>query len=215
MSEAQRDDTTRTPSPVIRWALLVLLVVALVAGVAWALWLAAQRGEADERQVEREQVMQTSRTFMLRMGTYGPEMLDDDGQLTEYRERVREVITPKFRASFDETAPVVDQLVGQSGVSREAEVYSAGVSTIDEDSATALVAGTFTDTYTVKGEERPQEPVPFRIEAKLEKIEGEWLVDDYVPVVGEDAGSPGAPGGPEDPAQPSGPGAGSGEEGAP
>jgi hypothetical protein len=60
------------------------------------------------------------------------------------------------------------------------------VSVIDADSATALVAGSFTDTYTPEGggEPRPQEPVPFRIEVSLVKTDGEWLVDDFTPVTG-------------------------------
>lgn len=169
-----------------RSVLLAVLALALVASVAWCVWLATQRGGADEEQQAREEVMQTSRTFMLRMGTYGPDQLDDNGRLSSYRTQVREVLTPKFRASFDKTVPVVDQLVAQGGVSRSAQVFSAGVTTIDADSATALVAGAFTDSYRIDGKSRPQEPVPFRLQVKLERIKGEWLVDDYSPVGGNE-----------------------------
>ncbi len=71
-----------------------------------------------------------------------------------YRERVGEVITPKFKASFEKEAGVAEQLVAQSQAARVAEVFATGVSDLDPDSATALVAGTFTDTYVVKGERR-------------------------------------------------------------
>ncbi len=126
--------------------------------------------------------MSQTRQFMLRMGTYGPDQLEG-GQLPEYRELVTEVITPKFATSFDQSVATAEQIVAQAGVSREAEVFSAGVSTIDADSATALVAGTFTDSYPDNaGELRPQEPVPFRIQVTLVKTEGEWLVDDFTPV---------------------------------
>jgi Mce-associated membrane protein len=78
-----------------------------------------------------------------------------------------------------------EQLVAQAGVSREAEVFSTGVVTLDSDSATTLVAGTFTDTYrTAKGGEQEQRPVPFRIEVDLVKTDDEWLVDDFTPVTG-------------------------------
>ena len=77
-----------------------------------------------------------------------------------------------------------EQLVVQAKVSRAAEVFATGVSDLDPDSATALVAGTFTDTYEVKGRARPQEPVPYRIEVSLVKIDGDWLVDDFTPVTG-------------------------------
>ena len=98
------------------------------------------------------------------------------------------MITPKFATSFDESVTTAEQIVSQAGVSREAEVFSAGVSTIDADSATALVAGTFTDSYPTGegGALTPQEPVPFRIEVDLVKTEGEWLVDDFAPVTGGD-----------------------------
>ena len=67
--------------------------------------------------------------------------------MPEYRERVKEVITPKFAVSFDKEAATAEQLVSQAQISRDAEVFSTGVSVIDEDSATALVAGAFTDSY--------------------------------------------------------------------
>ncbi|UUZ60653.1 hypothetical protein [Nocardioides sp. B-3] len=34
----------------------------------------------------------------------------------------------------------------------------------------------------MKGKTVPQEPIPFRIEVSLVKIDGEWLVDDFSPV---------------------------------
>ena len=67
--------------------------------------------------------------------------------MPEYRERVKEVITPKFAVSFEKEAATAEQLVAQARISRQAEVFATGVSAIDDDSATALVAGTFTDSH--------------------------------------------------------------------
>ena len=129
--------------------------------------------------------MSQTRQFMLRMGTYGPDQLED-GQLPEYRELVTEVITPKF-------AGVLRGVGGHRRAARRPgrrrparpRCSRPGVVTLDSDSATALVAGTFTDTYrTAKGEEQEQRPVPFRIEVDLVKTDGEWLVDDFTPVTG-------------------------------
>ena len=175
-----------------RLLLLAFLVLVLLAGAGTSTWLVSTRGAdavgieggASETQVERDAVMSQTRQFMLRMGTYGPDQLQD-GQLTEYRELVTEVITPKFEASFEESVATAEQLVAQAGVSREAEVFSTGVVTLDSDSATTLVAGTFTDTYrTRQGAEQEQRPVPFRIEVTLVRTDGEWLVDDFTPVTG-------------------------------
>jgi hypothetical protein len=170
-------------SATFRVVLLGVLVVALLASCGTLIWLlAGRRGEADDLQRERESVMAQTDQFMLRMGTYGPELLDDKGQMPEYRSRVEAVITPKFATSFEKQAGTAEQLVAQAGVSRTADVFATGVSTIDSDSATALVAGTFTDSYQKGGR---QEPIPFRISVSLVKTDGKWLVDDFTPVTGE------------------------------
>ncbi|MEO5852982.1 MAG: hypothetical protein ABIQ15_10765 [Nocardioides sp.] len=179
------DERPGAAAPAFRRALMVGLVVVLVAAVGAAVWmLPDRRGDSDAEQRQREQVMAQTRQFLLRMGTYGPDLLESDGAMPEYRGLVKAVITPKFAASFDEQAGTAEQLVVQAKVSREAEVFATGVSDLDPDSATTLVAGTFTDTYEVKGRARPQEPVPYRIEVSLVKIDGDWLVDDFTPVTG-------------------------------
>ena len=91
--------------------------------------------------------MAQTEQFMLRMGTYGPDLLDEQGAMPDYRDGVKDVITTKFAASFDYEAGTAEQLVAQAGVDRVADVFATGVSSLDEDSARTLVAGTFTDTY--------------------------------------------------------------------
>lgn len=161
----------------------VLVVLSLVAAgvLVWVL-LARGGGDDDDVQSSREEVMAQTEQFMLRMGTYGPELLDEQGAMPEYRDRVKGVITDKFAASFDSEAGTAEQLVAQAGVTRAADVFATGVSSLDEDSARTLVAGTFSDSYEVKGETVDQEPIPFRIEVGLVKVGGEWLVDDFDPV---------------------------------
>lgn len=181
------DTHDRIQSALFRQVLLGVLVLALVASVGVLIWLLAdRRGEASELQAEREQVMAQSEQFMLRMGTFGPDQLAEDGTMPDYRERVTDVITPKFATSFDKEVTTAEQLVAQAGVARVAEVFATGVSVIDADSATVLVAGSFTDSYPVgkKKVREDQEPVPFRIEVKLVLTDGEWLVDDFSPVTG-------------------------------
>ncbi len=183
-SSSPRD---RIQSPAFRLALFGVLVVALLASTGTLIWLLAdRRGEADDLQADREQVMAQSEQFMLRTGTYGPDLLDEQGGMPEYRDRVTEVITPKFATSFDKEAATAEQLVAQAEVSRVADVFATGVSAIDADSATALVAGSFTDSYPdgKNGEPVAAEPVPFRIEVTLVKTGDEWLVDDFSPITG-------------------------------
>jgi hypothetical protein len=170
---------------------LVLLAVLLVATLGVLAWLlAAGGGSADAVQRSREEIMAQTRQFMLRMGTYGPDQLDDKGQMPDYRAQVDEVITDKFATSFEKEVGAAEQLVAQAGVARSVEVFSTGVSTLDDDSARALVAGSFNDSYRSGKKRVESEPVPFRIEVDLVKVDGEWLVDDFTPVgsaAGEEA----------------------------
>jgi Mce-associated membrane protein len=191
LREREKTDGARADAPVrsprFRRGLLAALVVVLVAGALVLTALVAGRGVPgvgggqDDVQAEREAVMAQTEQFMLRMGTYGPDLLDAKGGMPEYRSRVESVITPKFAVSFEKEATTAEQLVAQAKISRQAAVFATGVSSIDEDSATALVAGSFTDSYPKTGE---RDPAPFRIEVDLVKIKGQWLVDDFSPVTG-------------------------------
>lgn len=194
LTTAEPDGTAHDPtsSSTARFVVLVVLVAVLLGSLGANAWLVATRG-ADavgfggglgETQSERDAAMSQARQFMLRMGTYGPDQLEK-GKLPEYRELVTEVITPKFATSFEKSVTTAEQIVAQSGVAREAEVFATGVTTMDDDSATVLVAGSFTDAYpNRKGEPEPQPPVPFRMEVTMVKTGGEWLVDDFTPVTG-------------------------------
>lgn len=187
-------------TPRLRLAVAVGLALVCLACAGILVWLlafdAAGRESASgglEEPESREKVMSLSDQFVRRLGTYGPDLLDDVGQMPTYRERMAEVITPKFEAGFDKEVGAVEQLVGQGGVARTTDVFATGVSSIDDDSARVLVAGTFNDTYTAApakdaDEERTvaQEPLPFRFTVDLVAVDGEWLVDDFAPVGGAD-----------------------------
>lgn len=186
LSTPESADPPRSQS--FRLVLAAVLLAVILASAATAATLFATRGgDGGDTQASREDVMAQTEQFMLRMGTYGPDLLDEQGAMPDYRAGVKDVITAKFAASFDEEAATAEQLVAQAGVSRVPDVFATGVSSLDEDSARTLVAGSFTDTYTVKDTSVPQEPIPFRIEVTLVKIDGEWLVDDFGPVTADGA----------------------------
>jgi len=171
-----------------RLPVLVLLSLLLVASMAFLGWALYQRRDTDEggvrvragqttgEQRERDAVMSVARQFVINTSTYGPEDLDDKGQMPGYRDRVEELITTKFKASFEDQVPVAEQMVAKFGQVRKAEVFSAGVATLDDDSATVLVAGAFTDKY---GKAAAGDPHQFRWEVRLVKVKGAWLVDRY------------------------------------
>jgi Mce-associated membrane protein len=197
-----QDSDERTTSHGLRSTLLAVLAVLLLASVAVVAYLGATRpvpalgieGDQDALQTQRESVMAQAEQFMLRINTYGPDELADDGTMPDYRKLVEEVITPKFAVDFEKNAPLAEATVKQAGLARTAQVFSTGVSAIDSDSATALVAGSITQSYPKKpgSDKRVEtEPAPFRVQVTLVKIKGTWLVDDFQPLTGtDDSGEP-------------------------
>jgi Mce-associated membrane protein len=195
----------RGQSAAPRLAILIGLLVIAVVSAGVFVWVAATRTSADsgspvervvtvfqgshELQDQREDVMSQAEQFMLRVNTYGPDLLDERGQMPKYRELVTEIITAKFRTSFEGGVTAAEQTVDKAGVSRTAKVFAVGVAAIDEDTATALVAGSFTNSYPVgkQGERVSDDPSPFRVSVTLVKTDGTWLVDNFAPVTGEEA----------------------------
>jgi Mce-associated membrane protein len=223
------DVETSTPRPpdrtsrLRRAAVPVLVVSALliVASLVSLAFLAVSRpedgaslgqrvdavfGQADEDVRERESAMSQAEQFVLRVHTYGPQLLDEKNAMPKYRELVTEVMTPKFGADFEEQAGLAEATVAQAGVARTAEVFSYGTATIDRDSASILVAGSFSTSYPDPkapedaGSRIDTDAIPFRYEVSLKKIDGEWLVDAFQDLTGE----PAQPAVPEQP-QPSTP----------
>ena len=180
-------------SATFRLVLLVVLVALLLVSAGVLVWLLAdRRGAAEDLQSERETVMSQTEQFVLRLNTYGPDDLDDQGHLTKYKDSVAEVITPKFAADFQESGlPIAEQTVKQAGYGRSAEVFGVGVQSIDSDSAVAIVAAGLTGTYPdPKHPDDASKRVSggqdvLRWEVDLVKTDGKWLVDDYSPVTGE------------------------------
>ncbi|GCD89582.1 hypothetical protein [Nocardioides sp. LS1] len=176
----------RSGAATFRVVLAGVLVLVLLASAGTLVWLlASRRGEADDLQAQREKVMAVSEQFMLRVNTYGPDLLDSHGQMPKYRELVEGVITPKFKTSFDQGVTAAEQTVAKVGVARTAKVFAVGVSAIDADSATALVAGQFVNSYPKGNSRVNDQPAPFRVEVTLVKTDGTWLVDNFTPVTGE------------------------------
>lgn len=178
-----------------RRLIAAVLVVLIVAAGGALYWLHDQRsGEASELQSQREKAMSQARAFILRVNTYGPDLLQGDGTMPEYRRLVGEVITSKFAESFDQSVPAAEATVAQAGYGRTAEVFGAGVSVIDDDSATVLVAGSFTSSYPDPEDDTARVddiPLPYRVQVELVKTDGRWLVDGFAPVTGEEPEQPG------------------------
>jgi hypothetical protein len=184
-NEVPENDVPAPRSAAFRLVLAAVLAVGLVAALAWVGVLRSHRtGAAADVQAEREAVMSTTQQFVMRVNTYGPSLLNSQGQMPTYRARVSSVITPKFAVSFNQTVPVAEQSVKNYGIQRTCAVYSTGVEAVDSDSAQVLVAGSISQSaQNAKGKQvSTGEPAPFRLRVTLDRIGGHWLVDDYEPV---------------------------------
>lgn len=210
--ETAAPSTPQSPTPqsaTLRWGVLAVLVV-LIAGSAVALGVqAVHRGgnpfsSVDERQEARDDVMSQARQFMLRVNTYGPDLLKGTTMPT-YRDRVRAVVTAKFEADFEKNVPYAEATVAQAGLERTTQVYAVGVGDLDLDRgrATALVAGAFTNSFPDPKDKKKRvaaDPQPYRVEVTLVEQSGRWKVDAFTPV-GAQPSSPGTA--PSSPAAPS------------
>lgn len=203
------------PTPdVLRWGVLVVLGALIVAAVVALGIQAAHRGgnpfsTADRTQAARDDVMSQARRFMLRVNTYGPDLLED-GKMPDYRNQVAALVTAKFGADFEKNVPYAEATVAQAGLARTTEVYAVGVDELDLDRgrATALVAGAFTNSFPDakdKSKRVSADPQPYRVAVTLVRQGGTWKVDAFTPV-GVDPNAQPAPGATPDVPAPSGDG---------
>jgi hypothetical protein len=178
----------------LRWAVLALLLGVVVAGLGVFTWAVVDRGAggdpidrlqslrdpAPDPGKEREEVLAAGRTFVERFNTYGPDMLDDKGKMPDYA-AVGELMTAKFRTVFDKNVGYAEQVVAETKVDRVGKPYAVGVASLDSDSAELLVGGIVQFSYpaTQGSEEQVAlEPLRFRYQVSMVKVDGEWLVDD-------------------------------------
>ena len=124
--------------------------------------------------------MAQAEQFMLRINTYGPDLLDG-GAMPKYRELVEEVITPKFAAYFDKNAADrrADGHAGRALARRRG--VRTGVSAIDYDSATALVAGRPVHRQPTRERGAARAGAVPRPGHAWSRSTATWLVDDFTP----------------------------------
>ena len=176
----------------ISLALVAVIVAALGVLVYGLLTDSDTSADASpDNQSVRDAVMSQADQFVLRANSYGPADLDENNAMPGYAERVREVITPKFAVSFDESLTLAEQTVSGAGYARDVDLYASGVESIDADNATVLVAGVFNGSYpdsSADAEDSDRiefEPQPFRFKVMLVKSDETWLVDDFSPLTSE------------------------------
>jgi hypothetical protein len=191
-------ETDAPASPaLLRWGVLAVLGVLIVGSLVALGIQAAHRGgdpfsTKDESQAARDDVMAQARRFMVRVNTYGPDLLEGS-KMPKYRTGVSALVTAKFGADFDKNVPYAEATVAQAGLARTTEVYAVGVGDLDLDRgrATALVAGSFTNSFPDpkdKSKRVPADPQPYRVQVTLVRQHGTWKVDAFAPVGADQSG---------------------------
>lgn len=184
----------RSGEPVDRWsarplAIRILAAVAAV-GVALALvgWLVLPWGGGDGDASERNQVTTRANDFAVAYNTY------DVADLPDYQKRLEGLLTPAYDKQFVEiTNAVFGALETKQQKSGDAKVLGVAIDSIDNDSATAIVAvdASITNTDNAAAVERR-----FRWKVSFTKTKGEWLVSNFESVASVDAQTTPVPGDP-------------------
>ena len=172
--------TTGTTRGLIALALMLLTVLSVVgAGVLVHRsshltdepFSLSNSGQPVVGDAERHQVLAIAEQFCLRMDAL------DASDLSGYKKRVSQLLTTKQKAKFDTEFDQFQKLSLDPKLKGTGTILASGLSDIDEDSATALVAhdSSVTDSTGTN-------PRHYRWTVALRKVHGHWLVDDFTPV---------------------------------
>ena len=182
MIEDHDEDLTRSTDTVARvdganlkvmtWVLSGLAVLALLAIVAEVVWLRPRHDDLEQRRQDRADVVAAAQRFVTLANTYTPETFE------EMTDEVGDLLSTKLRTSFDAANEGLVSVVQQTKLTSTGTVKKTGVADLDDDSAVVLVVADADTTSTLRDSQRH-----FRWQVDLVKVQGEWLVDDFVPVV--------------------------------
>lgn len=153
-------------------------------------------GDDGGEAAQRSQVVSRANDFAVAYNTY------DVADLADYQKRLKGLLTPAYDKQFVEiTNAVFGALETKQQKSGDAKVVGVAVDSIDDDSATAIVAvdASITNTDNVAAVDRR-----FRWKVTFSKSKGEWLVSNFESVASVDAQATPVPGDPAASADPSG-----------
>lgn len=159
------------------------VVLALVGGL-----VLPRLGGDDDDSAERNQVTARANDFAVAYNTY------DVADLADYQKRLKGLLTPAYDKQFVEiTNAVFGALETKQQKSGSAKVLAVGIDSLDDDSATAIVAvdASITNTDNTAAVERR-----FRWKVSFTKAKGDWLVSNFESVASVDAEATPAPGEP-------------------
>lgn len=161
-------ELTRRKEPIR--LLVAITVLGLLVG-ALGLVLPRVVGTRDEFGADRKAVLTRAEDFATTFNTYSVRDKDD------YQRRVKPLLTPKFYKDFIKITDAMFQVIADKDQrSGDVKILAEAVDTIDQDSATAVVA----INSTVRRNDS-NEPVErrFRWQISLSKVGEKWLVSEF------------------------------------
>lgn len=162
-------------SPGLSWAvtglaaLVALAALAVVVAQLFVLRPAVADIEAETQ--ARGAVVRAAERFTVEVNNYEAANVDT------LKERVSPLLTTRFRTDFEKSIDDLLVQIEEAKLTSEGEVLKSAVASVDADSATALVVA---DASTESVFDRRARH--FRWEIELDKVDGEWLVDNFTPV---------------------------------
>jgi Mce-associated membrane protein len=182
----------RSGDPVVGWSSRPLVIRVLAGIFALGLVLALvgalvlpRIGGGDDDNAERNAVASRANDFAVAYNTY------DVADLADYQKRLKGLLTPAYDKQFVEiTNAVFGALKSKQQKSGDAKVRAVAIDSIDDDSATAIVAvdASITNTDNAAAVERR-----FRWKVTFSKTQGDWLVSNFESVASVDAQATPAP----------------------
>jgi hypothetical protein len=154
----------------IRLLIATCVVGVLVGGVGLA--MPHVLGSRDKYAADRQAVVTRASDFAVTFNTYSSDKKAD------YQHRVKPLMTPAYYKEFVKTTNLMYQVAqevakGKKISSGNVQVLSAAVDTIDDDSASVLIA--FNATANRDGSDTDI-PFRFRWQISLRKVRSDWLV---------------------------------------
>ncbi len=170
----------RTTALVAIAALLAAEIAGIVAFVVWGLHSRSDASTGTSQDSDRSAAVAAAEQFALRMDDFQAPTAD------QYQSRIEAMLTTKGKADFAQVKSVIGQVftatqptaqqVAKGAKAPTGRIVYAGVSDIDSDSATVLVA----HDAGVNGSSKA---LHFRWTVTLKKIGSAWLVDGLPPEV--------------------------------
>jgi Mce-associated membrane protein len=196
--------STWSARPVVVWILAGVTAIGVALGLVGWLVLGAGDGGGDDA-TDRNQVTARATDFAVAYNTY------DVADLPDYQKRLKGLLTPAYDKQFVEiTDAVFGALKSKQQKSGDADVLAVAIDSIDDDSATAIVA---VDAAITNTDNQAAVQRQFRWKVSFTKAKDQWLVSNFESVASVDAQTGPAPSdaAPTTPVDPSAPAGGEGQ----